>query len=219
MIRREGSRRLILATGAKCPPFLPDAYAELCRAAIIEVDIFPSGRIVPAPGDRYVIQVRRAESEGRRNYTACHEVGHLLFMEYGLFPQTPAAAADRARDGMIEEAVCEEMAAGLLMPWKAFVDVARAFRPSLNAVEEIARTFRASFEATLGRLATTRPWPFVSMVRWTPQGESWRGRVIALGDGCRRGRLGGLTVEDVNVRRVCEERVRRTDPLPRWKLP
>jgi uncharacterized protein DUF955 len=150
------------------------AYADLCRAEILERPLRGPGRLMPVPPDRWSIQVRADDRPGRRNYTACHELGHALFYEGGIFP--PLGRGSQFMDDLIEERVCEAIASGLLMPRGMFLEAASHYRrPSWDAIEGLASTFDASLGATLLRVADTNPWPNVSVLRWrsVPHGANW----------------------------------------------
>src|SRR5437870_6229733 len=102
------------------PPYSPEKYAALCSADVSYEEITPAGRLMPAPGNRFVIQVRGDQSEARRNFTICHELGHILFKTKSLFPGRHSEPGSILIDRLIEERICEQIAVALLMPETEF---------------------------------------------------------------------------------------------------
>jgi len=70
---------------------------------------------------------------------------------------------------IIEERVCENVAAQLLMPEDRFVKSARDYEPSFDAIRQLAVIYDVSFEAALLRVAETQPWPSTMLIEWTTE--------------------------------------------------
>lgn len=118
-----------------------------------------AGRLVPE-GKGFVIQVNARHSQGKRNFTVGHEIGHTLLPSYRRKPRLiedlhTGLYDDRAE----EEYLCDVAGAELLMPMSLFRPRAATFGFHLNAVAALARDFQASREAAAIRLVETDLWP------------------------------------------------------------
>lgn len=125
-----------------------------CLDAKIQVDNLQgeAGRLVPPHDDSepYLIFVNQVHSLKRRNFSACHEMGHLLMPNY-----SPTRGAIRDLDTMRfnpqdeEEFLCDVAAAEILLPRRVFKARLNHEGTSVQSVFSLSREFGASLEATL----------------------------------------------------------------------
>jgi len=150
---------------------------------------------------RIIIEINRYDSPGRKNFTVCHEVGHIELRKAANLLQPSRSRRGRFLDKekenegttKEEERLVEEFAAGLLMPRKVFLEKARSVSPGITSAKDIARLFGTSLAATLRRIVSLRAWPCV-MIWGIPEkmkGENaWAVRIqefkSTLGNALRR---------------------------------
>jgi hypothetical protein len=126
---------------------------------ISRVDVVPlpwAGCLIPVDG-RVEIRLNEADVPSRRRFTAFHEVAHTFMpgFEHAVrFRCNPVGGSTR-RDGL--ELLCDVGASELLLPHRYFTDDLASGAFGLDLVEELARNYQASLEATANRLVDL--WP------------------------------------------------------------
>ena len=129
---------------------------------IEEADIPWAGCLVPGP-DGLVMTLRSTDTRGKKRFTAFHEAMHTYLpgfstqIHYRCDPSAPLEAG-RVRDRDLE-ALCDIGAAELLFPRSAFRAELGERVPTMHLVEDLARRFDASLEATARRLVSIRDAP------------------------------------------------------------
>ncbi|MHB1004921.1 MAG: ImmA/IrrE family metallo-endopeptidase [Chloroflexota bacterium] len=154
------ARRLLEEIAVEAPPVDLRMVGSFRGVREIQtVRMASAGRLVPE-GAGFVIQVNADHSRGRQNFSAAHEIGHVLLPSYQKKPRLiddlQTGAYDESQE---EEYLCDLAAAELLMPMTLFRPVAAEAGFGLEAVTKLAHTFRASREAAAIRLVQTELWP------------------------------------------------------------
>lgn len=111
-----------------------------------------AGQLVPPLNDvdPYLILVNEKHPRKRRNFSACHEIGHLLMPNY-----SPDRGVIRDWEAMRlnpmdeEEFLCDIVAAELLLPRREFKPRLKGEGLAINTVFALASEFDTSLEATL----------------------------------------------------------------------
>ena len=131
------------------------------------VDMVASGRLIVHP-EGSVVQVNRAESPARRQFTIAHEIAHTLLPAYATHPHDveDAHTGDYPQTAE-EEHLCDVGASALLLPERWLRPAAQQRTPSLASLQDLARQFKASLEATARAVARLDVWPF-ALVFWEP---------------------------------------------------
>jgi hypothetical protein len=155
------------AAKLKAPPTVPIDVARLCGVddVIVSSNLSVSGQLV-WNGRALFIQLNSNESPERRNFTCCHEIAHTFSFDGSA--KFRSAHHDRelqcAPATAREESLCDLAASELLLPGKFFIPAARRLPPSIRAVTTLAKTFGASFRATMRRIGETAVWPVVFVI-------------------------------------------------------
>lgn len=93
--------------------------------------------------------------------------GRIVQRWYGQLDRSPkfreAVSIDCAQSS-VEEYLCDQAAAEMLMPEKLFRPSAEALEPSIASVSKLSETFAASMSATILRLGTLSCWRVVFIV-------------------------------------------------------
>ena len=120
-------------------------------AKIEEVTMDDAGRLIPLWNDdfEYLIQVNAADATPRKNFSVCHEIGHILMPNFSGFSlphhDTQTMRWDEKRE---EEFLCDAAAAELLMPHQEFIPQLCDCGMRIETIRELAAEFGASLEAT-----------------------------------------------------------------------
>jgi hypothetical protein len=143
------------------------------------VEMAPAGLLL-VEGESYVIRVNAKHGEGRRRFTACHEIGHTFLHECVAqrAPERDAATGEFSRRSEAEY-LCDVAAAELLMPTSLFAPRLRDTPCSLRAVRELAGAFSASREATAIRLVQLGDVPCAVAI-WEVLGEAETDPIVRL---------------------------------------
>jgi len=165
------AEKMVSGLGRTEPPFQTGAfeYAALAGARVIQTDSRNySGAMSVFDGD-IVIHVRRDDSLERKNFTVCHEIGHIeLRKAAGLLK--PSRTNDgsfldleKSHEGTTtrEELLVHEFAANLLMPKKVFSEKAKSLVPGLESVQALSKIFLTSLGATVRRIISLKIWPCI----------------------------------------------------------
>jgi IrrE N-terminal-like domain len=146
--------------GRSSPPFQSEQYefARLLNVRVIENEISCDG-VLALAGTRFVIQVRRNTTSERKNFTVCHELGHVEMLRRATDNLSELRSLMDARTRLNEEEMLSNFfAANLLMPRKDFVDRASQLVPSLDSLFQLARTYRTSVASTARRITELGVW-------------------------------------------------------------
>ena len=158
------ARDLLDRADLTSPPFPPEVLASFQGVREIrQVEMAGAGRLVPT-GSGLVIEVNRAHSLGRQNFTAMHEIAHTLLPSYRGEPvfDLQTETYDSPRE---EERLCDIGAAALLLDQRRLRSHAAEAGPSIALLAETATLFQASLEAVARQMAALDLWP-VAFVLW-----------------------------------------------------
>lgn len=136
--------------------------AEIRPAPLVE-----DGRLDVTPHSIRIL-VRGDLSPTRRRFTIAHEIAHLIIGEgairidkrYG----TPRDTTER---------LCDQIAAGILLPYRWVADHYSGRSVSLATVRELAQKADVSMGAAVVRLQEVAAWHY-SLLRWRRQDAKWR---------------------------------------------
>ncbi len=147
------ARELINKVGATAIPAPIKAYVEHIGAVLrVERDLKPEepGWCFEADGKHYIC-INGKDSDERQNFTACHEIAHIVL---GLPSDHEAMPWWSYAKRSPNEIACDVFAAELLLPYKLFKPRVYKSDISLATVDGLAKDFVASTMATGSRLAT-----------------------------------------------------------------
>lgn len=149
----------------KKPPFQSERYeyAELVGARVIEKKVLDrklNGTLLTC-GDEYLIVINEEDSPERKNFTVCHELGHMQMLIKAESLLGREQVLNRLHGSLEEERLSDMFAVNLLMPRKEFKKAATALDPSMKSLLKLASTFRASVEAVARRVVRMDIWPCV----------------------------------------------------------
>ena len=121
----------------------------------LEVDGFEGALMTDQEKSQGVILTRSGARKERRRFTIAHELGHFLMPSHKGNRQCTAADLRESRrdnDDRRQEAEANRFAAGLLMPRSWFTsDMNRLGDADLSHVQELAKRYQTSLEATINR--------------------------------------------------------------------
>lgn len=198
------ARELINKVGPTTIPVSIKAYVDHVGAVMrVERDLAldEPGWSFENSGKHYIC-VNGKDSDERRNFTACHEIAHIVL---GLPSDHQAMPWWSYAKRSPNEVACDVFAAELLLPYRLFKPLVDKSDISLSAVDGLAKDFVASTMATGSRFATfiNAPCAFVlseqgkvryaSRSRALREANAWVQPRIALPKGsvCERLRAGG----------------------------
>jgi Zn-dependent peptidase ImmA (M78 family) len=198
------ARELINKVGPTTIPVSIKAYVDHVGAVLrVERDLAldEPGWSFENSGKHYIC-VNGKDSDERRNFTACHEIAHIVL---GLPSDHQAMPWWSYAKRSPNEVACDVFAAELLLPYRLFKPLVDKSDISLSAVDGLAKDFVASTMATGSRFATfiNAPCAFVlseqgkvryaSRSRALREANAWVQPRIALPKGsvCERLRAGG----------------------------
>ena len=115
---RQRARRFVTEANAGEIPSMP-AYAKLANARIRSESLEPgeSANTVQHPKGGFVITVNQDETEERKRFSICHEIGHIVLGLPTVHGDKPIWTAVKRH---LNEVMCDWFASELLMPHKAF---------------------------------------------------------------------------------------------------
>jgi hypothetical protein len=158
----EHSRYLVDHAGITTPPVDPRKLAALCgiRRIVISKTLEVSGEL-RRDGSELVIRLNAGESEQRRNFTCFHEIAHTFALDnsFGEFGRSDRAF--RCSRSSVEERLCDQAAAEMMMPEKLFRPLASRLEPNIESVSYLAERFASSVRATIVRLGQLAMWPVI----------------------------------------------------------
>jgi len=130
--------------------------------------LLEEGRIEPA-GDRFRVWISDDLPAERARFTLAHELAHLIFMSTMAEwePSREVAAAFTS-----EEAMCDTIAAGFLMPRPWVLHAYGRSKPSLAAVRSLATSAGVSLSAAIIRFRVVLGWRD-SLLHWTYDHGEW----------------------------------------------
>lgn len=150
------ARKFVAEANAGEIPAMP-AYTKLVDARIRSESLGrgESGNTMRHPKGNYIITVNEEESDERRRFTICHEIGHIVL---GLSSHHDCAMWAGVKRHPNEMA-CDWFASELLMPQGAFEKRVPRGEPSAVVIENLGKAFGASFPATASRYASLVAFP------------------------------------------------------------
>jgi Zn-dependent peptidase ImmA (M78 family) len=167
----ELAEKMVRTLGRTEPPFQTDAfeYAVLAGAKVLQTNIPKYSGLMSVFDGRIIIEINRDDSLERKNFTVCHEVGHIELRKAANLLRPSRARRGRfihkekSGEGTskTEERLVEEFAANILMPRQVFSDKARELTPGLESAMSLSKMFLTSLGATLRRIVSLRVWPCV----------------------------------------------------------
>ncbi len=172
---------LLNRLGRKIPPFQTGSqnrfeYAKLLDIPVKQVDIKCDGILI-RNGQRYIIQVQKSSKPEKKNFTVCHEIGHIQILQHA---RKFLSRQLHCNTGLLEYSKEEEQlsdifAKNLLMPHKIFQHYASHCEPGIDSLFELANTFCTSLTATSFRLTELNLWP--SVILWALPMTYYNGRI------------------------------------------
>jgi len=164
------ANQLLVDAGVDSPPVPLELLASFQGIATVEmVDMPQSGMLIPLPSGNLEVRLRISDSQGRRNFSLAHEIGHTLLPGYA---EQPVEKTDiytgEFLEGNEEEFFCDIAARALLLPEAMLVGRCSELEPSIENMLVLADEFACSLEATALRLDQLQPWPCVAVV-WEMQ--------------------------------------------------
>jgi Zn-dependent peptidase ImmA (M78 family) len=172
---------LLNRLGKKTPPFQTAEqkryeYAKLLNIPVKEADLQCDGTLIKT-GDDYIIRVQRKSSPERKNFTVCHEIGHIQILQHARYflSQQSNCNSDSFGHSREEEDLSNLFARNLLMPCKIFRKYSCSCEPGIDSLLELANTFCTSLTATSFRLAELDLWP--SVILWATPMTYYNGRL------------------------------------------
>ncbi len=130
-------------------------YAVGAKAVYEELDEGESGYTIDVKGTPH-ITINAKETEERKRFTICHEIAHIVLglpSSHGELPSWSFAKRD------FNETLCDMFATELLMPYTIFRAKIPNEEPSIQVIERLASTFKASFPAAASRYAALVDFP------------------------------------------------------------
>jgi len=151
------ARRFVTEANAGEIPTMP-AYAALADTRIRSESLGcgESGNTMRHPTKgTYIITVNHDESDERKRFTICHEIGHIVLGLPSHHDCSMWAGVKRHPNEM----ACDWFASELLMPQGAFEKHVPSGEPSASVIEKLGKVFGASFPATASRYASLVAFP------------------------------------------------------------
>lgn len=147
------------------PPFDGHSYARLLSVRVAPADVPVGHGTLSFIDGSFVIHVPRCESVAQKNFTICHELGHVLILTHA--GSTSVVGNDSAH--RLDRLVCEEetiadlFAVNLLMPRCVFREHAGALAPGMKSLAALSTRFQTSLDATARRLVELDVWPCMAL--------------------------------------------------------
>jgi Zn-dependent peptidase ImmA (M78 family) len=133
-----------------------ESFGIRIRLALLPKGI--AGRIA-RDGEGYRIDLQSSDPRGRQRFTLAHELSHLAFdSARPSLPHEKGIAYEVAHIHRREEALCDRIAAELLMPASIFRRRAKDLLPSFSSLVHLAQEFDVSITAVIGRIQTLGAW-------------------------------------------------------------
>jgi hypothetical protein len=139
------------------PPFDPFQLADHLGVEMVGREDLEDARLVSSP-DGPRIEFNPQRRPARVRFSVAHEIGHLLFSDYGERVRYRSHNQDARGDDWQLEMLCNVAAAELLMPVGAF-PTARASDLSLPHLLDLRQRFGVSTEALLRRVVKLADQP------------------------------------------------------------
>lgn len=142
-------------------PYLEAINAKLRQE---ELEQGESGYTITKPNGRHIVTVNCTETLERQRFTICHEIAHIVLELPSSHEEVPSWSYAKRHPN---EVACDTFASELLMPYKLWLEKTPSDDPSMEVIENLARTFGTSFPAAASRYASLsqRPCAFVTMER------------------------------------------------------
>lgn len=147
------ARELIRKVGPTTIPVPIKGYADHVGAVLrVEHDLAADepGYSFESNGKHYIC-VNGKDSDERRNFTACHEIAHIVL---GLPSEHQAGPWWSYAKRPPNEIACDVFAAELLLPYQLFKPLIEKDDICFACIEDLAKRFLASVAATGSRYAT-----------------------------------------------------------------
>ncbi len=141
------------------PPTPVEMLASLRGISDIKVANQPFAGVLAPCEDGLAVRVRRADGRERQRFTICHESGHTLLPG---FRQNPQFRCNGERTWL--ERMCDVAGAELLLPKRFFAPQLAEGNFDLDTVEELARMFDASIEASARRAVMLHSEPAMLLI-------------------------------------------------------
>lgn len=141
------------------PPVMLEELAEGWGVrSIEELPLSSEGLIVPSRGG-YKIAINQDTIPARRRFSLAHELAHLLLHKSGISDLKDSKGKRRGSlgDDWDEEALCDQIAADILMPRMAFYEDGWMEGWSIKSLKTLAQRYQTSLEATAIRMVDLMP--------------------------------------------------------------
>jgi hypothetical protein len=143
--------------GMTGPPYNPAVLASCLGIQIepSEMDMDRDALLIPRSDGGLLLRFNPRRPQSRINFTLCHEIVHTFFPD--AYTQIHARGPENTPCPV--ELLCDLGAAELLMPREDFLQLQSAHGSGLRSVAPLSRSFGASREPVIRRLAAlaTRP--------------------------------------------------------------
>lgn len=188
------------------PVDIVDLAYRLGVSDIRTANLVEDGRLDVSP-KAITILVRPDLSPARRRFTIAHEIAHLLIGHENEFVARREGIPDNET-----ERTCDQIAAGLLLPYRWIQDSFSNNPQSLETVREVVHGAQVSMGAALVRMKEVLGW-HLSLLRWRHVDRKWR---FVAGAGTPPGLFGAIrtaqrTNEVLDSLRASGGRDARTD--------
>jgi hypothetical protein len=152
------------SAGASIPVDMVSAAKYVGIEQILEMEAMTcEGLLSSSPSGTYVAMLRKGQSHVRKRFTLAHEVGHVvIYRSVGAPPLSEENTQIQCQSHTVqhreEEALCDLLAAELLMPHGKFIAAMEEVGVSASTVASIARRFDVSIHAAARRVTQLLPY-------------------------------------------------------------
>ncbi len=141
------------------PPVNVEVFARSLGVTRIKRSSIKASGMLIAGKSGYSMLLNEEHSWKRQRFSCAHEIGHLLLKKLGLANpgvsearfQSPSSARK------IEETICDQIAAEILLPELHFTKDAEGSNWSLESIDQLVRKYQASAESVAIRLVKLMP--------------------------------------------------------------
>jgi hypothetical protein len=171
LVSRVTSEVLASVDAKSVPTDLRVVGAQFGVAKIVTTELPCDALLVPRSKSTYDIFLSRNASPRRQRFSWAHELGHAIL--HRLLPTTRSLATRTVFDApgnSEEERICDQLAAGLLMPASVFITRVAGARLSVGLLRQLGDQFDVSLSAALLRCRELFQSPKVAFVSARDEG-------------------------------------------------
>ena len=115
------------------------------------VDLEGDGQILETAPGAFTVRLNSHHSEERRRFTLAHEIGHTLFFALE-HDRRSSGGSDSVEPDRGVEALCNEAAAEILMPYVKARDMVQRLGAGISTIMRLKHDFQVSLEAAARRV-------------------------------------------------------------------